>query len=156
MSDVDNMQDVLDSRDVIARIEELEEDRAALVDEAEAAEALVTEDSDVAASDAAHDARAALAKWDDENAEELAILNALESEASSSPDWIHGESLIRESYFTDYIEELIDDCYSLPKEMKAGEWPWRHMKIDFEAAANEAKSDYMEVDFDGVTYLIRA
>lgn len=32
----------------------------------------------------------------------------------------------------------------------------RHMTLDYEAAAQEAKQDYMELDFDGVAYLIRA
>ena len=53
------------------------------------------------------------------------------------------------------VEELIDDCYELPKEFKSGEWPWRHMKIDFEAAAEEAKQDYTSVEFFGITYWIR-
>lgn len=73
----------------------------------------------------------------------------------SSPDWSYGETLIREDYFTKYIEELIDDCYEIPKEMNSGEWPWRHMTIDYEAAAEEAKQDYMELNYDGVTYFIR-
>jgi hypothetical protein len=91
-----------------------------------------------------------------EEATELAALLSLEEEASASRDWIHGEALIRESYFTDYIEELINDCYSMPKEMTSGEWPWRHVTVDYEAAAEDAKVDYIEVDFDGVTYLIRS
>ena len=123
MREISNTADVIDSRDVIARIEELE----ALGD--------VLYADDVA---------------------ELTALKALASEAESSPDWIHGETLIRESYFTDYIEQLIDDCYEMPKAFTSGEWPWRHATMDYEAAANEAKSDYFECDFDGVTYLIRA
>jgi hypothetical protein len=43
----------------------------------------------------------------------------------------------------------------MPKEMNSGQWPYRHMTIDYEAAANEAEQDYMTVDFDGVEYLIR-
>ena len=44
----------------------------------------------------------------------------------------------------------------MPKEMDSGNWPYRHMTMNFEAAAEEAKQDYMEVDFDGNTFLIRA
>lgn len=122
MSTFDNTQDVIDSRDIIERIEELE-----------GADTL-----------------------EKEEAEELAALQALRTQCEGYADWEHGETLIHETYFVTYIEELIDDCYSLPKEMKSGEWPWRHMKIDFEAAAKEAKQDYAEVDFDGQAYLIRA
>jgi hypothetical protein len=44
----------------------------------------------------------------------------------------------------------------MPKEMKSGNWPWRHMTIDYEAAAQELKADYNEVTFAGHTYLIHA
>lgn len=43
----------------------------------------------------------------------------------------------------------------MPKELNSGDWPWRHVKVDYEAAAEEAKVDYIEFDWDGVTYLIR-
>lgn len=88
--------------------------------------------------------------------EELAALKDLAKQAESSPDWIHGETLIRRSYFEQYIKELIDDCYDLPAQLKSGEWPYRHIQIDIEAAAQEAEQDYIEVTFDGVEYLIRA
>jgi hypothetical protein len=116
-----NTADVIDSRDVIERIEWLQDQERTA-----------------------------------EESEELTGLLAVAKEGEASPDWNYGEALIRESYFTDYIEQLIDDCYSLPEEMNSGVWPWRHITIDFEAAAEEAKADYIEVDFDGVTYLIRA
>jgi hypothetical protein len=118
---ISNTDDVIDSRDVIARIEELTE-----------AESL-----------------------DDDDKLELVELQKLESEANSAADWRHGETLIRDSYFTNYIRELIDDCYDMPKEFNSGEWPWRHMSIDYEAAAREAQSDYFDVSFGGVTYWIR-
>lgn len=135
----DCTDDVIDSRDVIARIEELESER----------------------DDHEHDDdgnRTGLSWAEDfpEEADELRGLLELAEEAESSPDWHHGEMLIAEGYFTTYIEELIDDCYELPEGMKSGDWPWRHMSIDYEAAANEAKADYNEVSFRGHTFLIRA
>ena len=142
---ISNQDDVIDSRDVIERIEELQSTLESYHDDQE-----TTLSFEFALQDTAN--------FPDnvEEFEELRHLLALQSEAESSPDWIHGECLIREDHFTDYIEQLIDDCCELPEEFKSGEWPWRHMTIDFEAAANEAKADYIEADFDGVTYLIRA
>jgi hypothetical protein len=127
-------QDVIDSRDIIERLEELETDRSIAEDES----------------------RTALLDFDDEYGEELEALKALENDANCSPDWIHGEVLINESYFTDYIEELIKDCYEMPSEIDSGQWPYRHMTMDYDSAADEAKIDYIEVDFDGSTYYIRA
>lgn len=90
-------------------------------------------------------------------AAELAALVKLKSAGESSPDWNYSETLIRDSYFEDYIEQLIDDCYpAVSKALSSGEWPMRHLKLDIEDAANEAKVDYFEVEFNGSTYLIRA
>ena len=91
-----------------------------------------------------------------EEAQELAVLLKVQEQAEGYSDWESGETLIRESYFTDYIKELIDDCYELPKEFNSGAWPWRHMTLDYQAAADEAQYDYTRIDFDGVDYLIRS
>jgi hypothetical protein len=124
-----NDQDIIDSRDIINRIEELKE-----LIEGEGCEEACTEYK-----------------------LELAMLEDLakQGEAESS-DWIHGETLIRRSYFVDYTEELINDCYEMPKQMHSGDWPFRHMTIDYEAAAKELEQDYSSIDFDGVEYLIRS
>lgn len=88
--------------------------------------------------------------------EELEALINLRAQCEHVSDWSYGETLIRADYFVEYIEELIHDCYELPKELTSGAWPYRHIKIDYEAAAEEAKTDYEEVDFDGQSYYIRS
>ena len=55
-----------------------------------------------------------------------------------------------------YIEELIKDCYDMPKEMESGRWPWCHVTIDYEAAAEEAKQYYASVMFGDDEYWIRS
>jgi uncharacterized protein (UPF0335 family) len=137
---LDNTNEVIDSRDVIARIEELENEQSDLVQQ--------LWDGEITEAD--------MIAFDKDKGRELDALRELAAEAESSPDWIHGEQLIRASYFVQYITELIDDCYDLPKELTSGDWPYRHITIDFEAAAKEAEQDYNSVDFDGVEYLIRA
>jgi uncharacterized protein (UPF0335 family) len=137
---LDNTNKVIDSRDVIDRIEELENEQSDLVQQLSDGE--ITE--------------AEMIAFDEDKGRELDALRELTAEAESSPDWIHGEQLIRASYFVQYITELINDCYDLPKELTSGDWPYRHITIDFEAAAKEAEQDYNSVDFDGVEYLIRA
>lgn len=124
-----NTEDLIDSRDVIARIEELQSER----DDYEP-------DDETAAT------------WEDENpdeAEELKTLEALAEKGESyASDWIHGATLINESYFTEYAEDLIKDCYSL-KDIPP------FMVIDWEETADNIKVDYSEVDFDGTTFYIR-
>ena len=114
--------DIIDSRDIIDRIEELESE-----DELTNLET-----------------------------EELNNLLVFQEECQYSPDWSYGETIIREDYFTDYIKELIDDCFPIPSELNSGEWPWRHMYLDYEAAAEEAKQDYIEFSGPNYNYFIRA
>ena len=170
MKTISNTDNVIDSRDIIERIDELTGDFQALVDDIEAAETdeeRGTAFDDLATwlighTEIAPDLEALdgitfdnVSDWaESDDAHELKTLLALADEADCSPDWSYGETLIHEDYFTNYIEEVINDCYELPKEFNSGDWPWRHMMLDYEAAADEAKQDYIEVTFDGQTYYI--
>ena len=93
----------------------------------------------------------------EEESAELTDLTAFLHEARQyNSDADEGEPIIAESYFVDYIREIIDDCYSLPKELTSGEWPYRHITINYEAAAEEARADYAELTFRGRTFYIQA
>lgn len=154
---ISNMDNLIYSRDVVARIEELESEREALVadlnDEKE--HPAMSDDANdpaaiVKAENAVMDAMAALAAWDDENADELATLKKLAEEgADSAADWEYGETLIRDSYFREYAMELADDIGAIPAN--AG-WPLEC--IDWDQAARELKMDYSAVDFGGVRYWV--
>jgi hypothetical protein len=147
-TEFDNTSNTVDSRDVLTRIEELTAERDALQEEYDESEG---------ESEAERIAQNELDTFNNsDDGKELDILLKLQSVAEGSSDWIYGEQLINEDYFTQYIEELINDCYEMPKEMGSGNWPYRHITMNFEAAAEEAKQDYVEVDFDGNTFLIRA
>lgn len=133
---ISKFDDIIDSRDVIGRIEELESTRADL--------AQAVEDGEVSAD--------AVETWDeDEEGEELKALKALVEEASGySPDWQYGATLIRDSYFQTYAEELAEDCGMIPAGLA-----WPCTCIDWERAARELQMDYTSVEFDGVTYWVR-
>ncbi len=171
MKTISNTDSVIDSRDIIKRIDDLTGDFQDLVDAIESAETDAERETafaDLATwlighTEIAPDLEALdgitfddVSDWaESDDAHELRVLLALADEADCSPDWSYGETLIHEDYFTEYIEGLINDCYEPPKEFNSGDWPWRHMTIDYEAAADEAKQDYTEVTFDGQTYYIR-
>lgn len=129
-TELDNSQDVIDSRDVIARIAELQE--------------LESEHNDSLEGGY---------MWHQENpelAQELATLKTLAEEASAyTTDWEYGETLIRDSYLTDYARELLEDCGDLPKNLHS------YIEIDWEATARNIRMYYTPVDFDGVTYWVR-
>lgn len=131
---ISNDDDIIDSRDVIERIEELEAERADLFDglSADLIEGAENE-------------------WSErDEAKELAALKALQDEAEGySPDWLHGAMLIRDSYFIDYTQELLQDIGDLPKNLPS------YIAIDWEQTAENIQIDYTSVEFDGVTYWVR-
>lgn len=125
-TDITTADDIIDSRDVIARIDEIND---------ELEDAREEQDDRLIA----------------ELVSELRPLEELADEASDyAADWHHGEQLIHEDYFVTYMQELARDCGMISGEEG---WPLNH--IDWEAAAEEAKVDYTEVDFAGTTYYIR-
>ena len=170
--EVDNNEDTLDSRDVIARIRELESERESLADDLTTAEenlqaaqdALAefddTEDEDTTALTDAIDeaqadvdkARAALAEWDEDSDQggALKALQAFEAEAEGYGDWRHGAQLIRDSYFEQYARDTAEELYNV----RDASWPYTC--IDWEKAAEELKQDYTSAEFDGVTYWMRS
>ena len=171
--EISNTDDMIDSRDVIARIEALTEERDALmeaVSEAEEEQAkIITADAKAdrehpetasdTISDEAHDAiqavadaHDALSDWQaDSDGLELKALEALQEEAEGySPDWKYGASLIADSYFEDYARELAEDIGAIKDDVA-----WPCTCIDWEKAADELRQDYTSVEFDGVTYLVR-
>ena len=114
---ISNYDDVIDSREIIGRIEELE-----------------SNDHSTKSED-----------------DELAVLQEMAEEGSSySVDWELGETLIRDSYFTNYAQELADDIGAVNQDVN---WPNSH--IDWDAAADELKTNYTTIDFDGVSYWMR-
>jgi hypothetical protein len=154
--EVNNSEDILDSRDIIARLEELREERESLDDDRHDAQEAhnALSEGDIGYEDAGDDlaaARQALRDWDADNGAELKALEDLAKEAEGyAPDWHHGETLIRDSYFKEYAMELAEDLGAIDNNAS-----WPMTCIDWEQAARELQMDYTAVDFDGVTYWIR-
>lgn len=116
-TEVSNCDDVIDSRDVIERIEELSTDT----------------------------------ERDESEQQELDALLALAQQAEGyAADWVYGATLIRDSYFKEYAQELADDIGAIDADAS-----WPMSCIDWEQAARELRMDYTAVDFDGLTYWIR-
>jgi antirestriction protein len=87
----------------------------------------------------------------EDETEELEALSALADNAEGyAPDWRYGETLIRDSYFVTYAQELADDIGAI--DSKAS---WPLTCIDWEQAARDLRMDYTAVDFGGVTYWVR-
>ena len=121
---IDNTEDLIDSRDVIERIDYLREN-------------FVGESG----------------RWigTDEEESEFIALEALAAEGESMPDWEYGSTLIRDTYFTEYAQELAEDIGAISSD---AQWPL--YCIDWERAARDLRVDYTAVEFDGTTYWVRS
>lgn len=127
--EITNSDDVIDVRDVIARFEELE---------AQVVPAFEGDDEG------------------EPEREELLTLTALLEDLKGNggdEEWRgawYPVTLIRESHFQDYAQELAEDIGAINSD--AG-WPNQH--IDWEAAADALLIDYTSTEFEGVTYYYR-
>jgi len=147
-ADVSNSADIIDSRDIVERIEGIEE--ALSCDECGgptnlAGDLLVCEDEDCNAerpvSDDERDEH-------DVRAELLALVEEIEGYSGDTAR--DGITLIRDSYFKEYAQELAEDTGAIGSERQ-----WPTYCIDWEWAARELQQDYSAVEYDGVTYWVR-
>ena len=123
--DISNNADIIDSRDIIGRIAELEAER-------ESSETPLAFDSEP-------------------SGKELAALKALAEQGEDvCIDWQHGETLIRDSYFEQYAQELAEDIGAIQPNLS-----WPYTCIDWKLAARDLQFDYSALEFDGVTYWAR-
>ena len=122
---IDNTNDIIDVRDIIARVEELREERdigdpiASELDELETLKSL------------------------------LEGLKGNGGDEQWEGDW-YPVTLIRASYFTTYAQELAEDLGAIDSNAT-----WPNNCIDWDRAARELQFDYSSVDVDNVEYFYR-
>lgn len=121
--EITNTQDIIDSRDIIARIEYLES---------------VMEDAKSDYEDLEPEEREEFPSLEDyiadryfDEAEELKNLQALAEECDGVPDWIYGATLIRDGYFTEFAQEECEDLGYISKD-----FPW-WIVVDWEKNRRE-------------------
>lgn len=142
MRGVSNTEDIIDSRRIIERLEELEAQEQYAVD--------AIEDEESAETTAEVDGEAFYG-LDTDEAEEYLSLKRLQEEASGcAPDWLYGAALIRDSYFETYAQELAEDIGAINSDAS-----WPNSCIDWEQAARELQQDYTLVNYDDEEYWIR-
>ena len=81
---------------------------------------------------------------------EITDIEKLEEEVSSS-EWDFGITFISEDEFEDYCKQLVEDCGYLSKELPF----FISSNIDWAGVADDLRVDYLEVEYQGVTYLFR-
>ena len=120
-TELDLTADIIDVRDIIARYEELDEMEDGLPDA--------------------------------EERYQLSVLLTEIKDTGGDEEW-RGDwypvTLIRDSHFQDYAQELAEDIGAVDHNAK---WPMNC--IDWEHAARELRYDYTGVDVNGTTYWTR-
>ena len=176
MTLISNSNDMIDIRDVIARIEELRDEIAAAEiseengaepqfdDDCKTREEIATcgtcgkswNDALITGSTPAPSGRCPYESSHDE-IEELKALESLANDCQGyggdhqwEGSW-YPVTLIRDSYFQEYAEELAGDIGAI--DPKAA---WPANCIDWEEAASQLQMDYMAVEFGGVKYWARS
>ena len=83
--------------------------------------------------------------------EELTELESLKEEISDNSDegFEYGLQLIHENYIDDYLDELLEDCGYIPKDLPS----W--IEIDWQATYDNMKEDYSEIELNGNTFYVR-
>jgi hypothetical protein len=147
MSTLDLTADIIDVRDVIARYEELEPKQDALFKEFESTPENEGVDYD-------YWKRNQIA-YDEAEDEEFGLLGALLEELAGNggdEEW-RGEwypiTLIKDSYFIDYAEELVKDCGYISHDFPS----W--IAIDWWKTAEAVQEDYALVTVDDNDYWYR-
>lgn len=160
-----NTDNIIDSRDIIDRIEELEEFIEGGVSSKEEYIAELESEIEELQEENPEDDRIVEIHEEieeiqgdieeirsSEESEELAILKGVNEEGENySSDWKYGETMIHDDYFEEYAQELAADLGDYRADQ-----PWPMNCIDWEMAANELKMDYTSIDYDGVSYWVRS
>ncbi len=147
MKDISNSDDIIDSRDVIERIEELESEIESLK---EAEQEYIDED----ANDETHVDYPQYRRIKNELGdleEELKILTDFQDELEGYCEWKDGATLIRDDYFTEYSKELCIELGDIPKNLPY----YIESNINWTGVAEDLQADYTSGEFDGVTYWAR-
>lgn len=87
--------------------------------------------------------------WEEE-LEKIQEINDLEDEVCNG-ELDSGTTLILESEFTDYCEDLIKDIGDIPRDLPS----FIDNNINWNGIAEDLKIDYTEVEFRGELYLFR-
>jgi hypothetical protein len=141
MSGFTQYDDIIDTRDIENRIEELRDE----LDIDENGNANEYDEGDVKPDLPGEDERAEL----EEELRELLKLKE-DVESYSGDSFESGVTLIADSYFEEYAQDYAADIHG---SEAMSSWPMD--SIDWEAAASDLQMDYTEVEWGGYSFWVR-
>jgi hypothetical protein len=139
--------DTFDSRDVIARLAELE---AASFDWQGPLDGICSTCGDTRDEHPADPEDGALVYCPDDLAELRKLRELAEEGETYASDWPYGATFIADDYFEDYARELAEDIGAVDRDAA---WPTTY--IDWPAAAKALQADYTSIELDGFEFWVR-
>lgn len=112
-----------DSRDIIERIDELENDNT-------------NDDGEIVIAD-------------EEEAEEYLVLKSIQEEADGYSDFEFGVQFIRDDYFEDYAQQFAEDIGAIPQD---AEWPASYIDWEAAASALQMDYTSIEIQGETYWY----
>ncbi|RPJ30102.1 MAG: hypothetical protein EHM17_00370 [Verrucomicrobiaceae bacterium] len=134
------MSDYLNVDELRDRVSELEDERDQFLDET-CEEAGIDEDHDDY-NNLREETAEVWEKQQPEGQEYAKLIDIIEEVGSA-------DFLIHESHFSDHVREMLEDGGDVPKKLA-----W-YIEIDWEATAENIRSDYSTIEIDGQTYYYR-
>ena len=90
-------------------------------------------------------------EWKEDNSDDFEHIEEIDELEEKISEFSFGETLIPEDDFTEYCEDMVDDCYNLrdvPGLIKDN--------INWEGVVSDLSVDYTNVTYQGKSYLVRA
>lgn len=90
-------------------------------------------------------------EWREDNSDDFDHIEEIDYIEDTVSEFSYGETLIPVDDFTEYCEDMVEDCYDLtnvPSFIKNN--------INWEGVASDLSVDYTDVTYQGVSYLVRA
>ena len=153
--DINNSMGIIDGRDMVEKVEELQEEIDTIEEDIEGLKEhidYIEEDEDI--EEDTKEEQRELKEHNDrliELKEEITVFQDVVKEADGYSGFSDGESLIRDTYFVEYAQELAEECGLINDDAQ-----WPATCIDWEQAARELQYDYSGIYFDNVLYWMRS
>lgn len=129
---IDSQEKYIDSRDINTRIDDLKL-------------AIISHDGTIPTSECCDENHPFINQID-----ELESLIALRDDASMSEScWKHGQTLINEAVWEEYVETHIQDTFGISDDVV------QILNVDWKSVAENVASDYRKVKFEGTTFYTR-
>jgi len=146
MASFSSNDSTIDSRDVTVAADEYRNDiefkEEEISDAQEELEAEDAVDEQVEISERLEQLQQELSELQEEAEDIFAFEQDCESYASG------GSTLINESYFAEYVEELARECGDISENS------WLYSYIDWDRAAEDCKMDYTTITFEGTDFYV--